>query len=173
MNWKKLFPLLMISVAHADWHRQVFCDEINKFRSCPADYLLEHPDIRPRCSKTLNRQYSPLHVSQLLEDSSYFHADTSSSAQCPIVSHNTCPLYCDRFKSCSFLDRIAWFLHGTNYSNTIEIMILGPKNPYKIFHEFLHSEKHCNHILNEEINSIGCSFVHTDKNIFVADFAYL
>lgn len=174
MKWKNIFPLLVVAIADADWHKEVIYTEINKFRSYPVAYLYDHPNIRCRCSEPLDKHYNLLNVSRNLENSSHFHAETSASEQCPIVSHSTCILYCDRFGGCSFINRIAWFLRGvSHYNHTFEIMMLGPKNPYKIFYEFLHSQKHCNHILNPNINSMGASFAHGNKNIFVADFANL
>lgn len=169
-----LFFLVLSSVGTCVWQRDVFYNEINKFRSFPIAYKQNNTDLIIRCSGPLDEIYQPLQVVEALENSSYFQASTISMNECPIVSHETCDLYCHQFgDSCSYLDRIEWFLGGTINHNILEILIKGPKNPYKIFQYFLESEAHCNHILNCHINSMGASFSHIDKNIFVADFAYI
>lgn len=165
--------LLLLSVVRGDWHQDVFYDEINRFRQSPIVYQHDHPEIVVRCSSFLDETYSPLRVEEALQNSSYFQALTISSNACPVVSHETCPPYCHQFGDCSSTNRVSWFLQGRNYHNILEILIQGPKNPYKIFHHFLESQPHCDHILNTHINAMGSSFVHTDKNIFVADFVYI
>lgn len=171
MFWDKMVFMLFCVVA-ADWHQDVFYQEMNKFRHSPLAYRQEH-DIPVQCTAPLDETYPPLQVVKKLENSSYFQALTMSSRDCPVVSHDTCAIYCSQFGGCSFQERADWFLQGVQYHNALEIMIMGPKNPLKIFHHFLNSEAHCDHILNCHINSMGASFAHTDKNIFVADFAYI
>lgn len=176
MIWNKILLLGVLCCTPltvvGEWHQDVFYQEINKFRASPTDYQKEH-DINILCTVPLEETYPPLKVVQQLENSSYFHASTIASNECPVVSHETCNIFCSQFGSCSFQDRVEWFLHNVPYHNALEIMILGPKDPLKIFHHFLASEAHCNHILNCHINSMGASFVHADRNIFVADFAYV
>lgn len=162
----------LLVVAKGGWHRDIFYQEINKFRHSPTAYQKNHTDVSVRCSAPLNEYYHPLFVSDALENSSCFQAWTLSTRECEI-SHDTCDRYCDEFGSCSHTDRMARFLQGIDYHNPLEILIRGPKNPYKIFYDFLESGPHCDHILNCHTNSMGASFSHTDKNVFVADFAYL
>lgn len=166
--------ILLLSAVRGDWHQDVFYDEINRFRQSPRLYQHDHPGVVVRCFSPLDETYPPLRVEEALLNSSHFQAWTlSSNKECPVVSHETCPPYCGMFGSCSTTDRIAHFLQGRDHHNILEILILGPKNPYKIFQHFLASQPHCDHMLNSHINSMGASFVHMDKNIFVADFAYL
>jgi len=174
LNKVFLFFLLSFSVVKCDWHREVFYQEINKFRNLPIAYRQNNSNVVIRCSGSLDETYPPLQFVEELENSSYFQASTLSSNECPVISHETCDLYCHEFGgSCSYMDRIEWFLQGKPNHNVLEILIKGPKNPYKMFQYFLESEAHCNHILNCHINSMGASFSHIDKNVFVADFAYI
>ena len=168
-----LFSFVCLVVRGHDWHREVFYDEIQRFRHSPVAYLQNHTDVVVRCTSPLDESYRPLRIVDALQNSSSFHAWTLSTNACADISHDTCPLYCDQFDSCSYMDRIDRFLQGTNHHNTLEILIKGPKNPYKIFHYFLGSQPHCDHMLNCHINSMGASFSRIDKNIFVADFAYI
>lgn len=163
---------LSIMVSASDWGRDVFYQEINRFRASPLAYQQEH-GIKVRCTAPLDETYPTLQIHPVLENSSYFQASTLSSLDCPIVSHDTCYLYCQQFGGCTFLDRVGWFLHNVSSHNALEILMMGPKDPHKILYNFLGSERHCNHILNCHINSIGFSFVHIDRNIFVADLAYI
>lgn len=167
-----MFVMFVVGLVSGQ-HRQVFYEEINKFRHDPRAYQQQHPGLIVRCTSSLDQSYIPLGVEHVLENSSYFQAETMSSHQCPTLSHETCDAYCWKFGGCQFQKRIDWFLQDVpHYSNTLEIMIQGPKNPYKIFHSFLGSEPHCNHILNPNINVMGASFVRTDSNVLVADLAY-
>lgn len=164
--------ILSLPLVLADWHQEVFYQEVNRFRASPQAYQQEH-NLPVRCSAPLGETYAPLQPHPLLENSSHFQASTMSSFDCPVVSHETCPSYCGPFGGCSFLTRIAWFLHDTPYHNPLEVLIMGPKNPYKIFAHFLNSPPHCDHILSTHINAMGCGFVHTDRNLFVADLAWI
>lgn len=164
---------LSFFVARGDWHEDVFYQEINRFRHSPVAYQRNHTDIAVRCTSPLDESYRPLIIVGALQNSSAFQAWTLSTQECVDISHDTCPLYCDSFESCSYTDRIDRFLQGIEHHNTLEILIKGPKNPYKIFQYFLESQPHCDHMLNCHINSMGASFSHVDKNVFVADFAYL
>lgn len=155
----------------ANWHQDVFYEEVNRFRHSPIAYQRNHTDVPVRCSAPLDENYPPLRISGALENSSYFQAWALSSRECA-VSHDTCDLYCDEFGSCSHTDRVARFLQGIDYHNPLEILIAGPKNPYTIFYYFLGSAPHCDHILNCHINTMGAGFSHIDRNVFVADFAY-
>ena len=160
-------------VACGDWHQDVFYDEINRFRQSPIAYQQNHTDVVVRCTSPLDESYRPLIITGALQNSSSFQAWTLSTNACADISHDTCPLYCGMFDSCSFTNRIDRFLQGLNHHNTLEILIKGPKNPYKIFQYFLGSQPHCDHMLNCHINSMGASFSREDKNVFVADFAYI
>lgn len=163
----------MSLVVRGDWHQDVFYEEINRFRHSPIAYQRNHTEVVMRCTSPSDESYPPLRVVEALQNSSFFQAWTLSTDACVEISHNTCPLYCDRFDSCSYMDRIDRFLQGMAHHNTLEILIKGPKNPYKIFQYFLGSQPHCDHMLNCHINSMGASFSHVDKNVFVADFAYI
>lgn len=168
-----LFILCAFPFVQGDWHRNVFYEQVNKFRNSPRAYQQNHTDVVVRCSSPLDEFYLPLQMIGALENSSCFQALTLSRNKCVAISHETCPFYCGQFKSCSYLDRMEWFLQGIEHHNSLEILIKGPQNPYKIFHYFLESEPHCNHMLNGHINSMGASFSRVDKNVFVADFTYV
>ena len=168
-----LFCSFICLVVGGDWHQDVFYEEINRFRYSPLAYQQNHTDVVVRCTSPLDESYHPLWIMEALQNSSSFQAWTLSTNACTVISHETCPLYCVQFDSCSYIDRIDRFLQGINHHNTLEILIKGPKNPYKIFHYFLESQPHCDHMLNCHINSMGASFSHIDKNVFVADFAYI
>lgn len=167
-----LFSFVSV-VVRGDWHQDVFYQEINRFRHSPVAYQQNHTDVVVRCTSPLDESYHPLSVVEALQNSSSFQAWTLSTNACTDISHDTCPLYCDQFDSCSYMDRIDRFLQGMEHHNTLEILIKGPKNPYKIFHYFLESQPHCDHMLNCHINSMGARFSRVDKNVFVADFAYI
>lgn len=171
MRWNNILFLFPVAIVSGQ-HRQVFYEEINKFRRDPRVYQQQHPGLIVRCTSSLDQSYLPLTVEHVLENSSYFQAETMSSNQCPVLTHETCDAYCWKFGGCSFQKRMDWFLHDVPHHNTLEIMIQGPKNPYKIFYSFLGSEPHCNHILNPNINVMGASFVRTDANVLVADLAF-
>lgn len=175
INWKNFLWGFIIVSSHVkgEWHREVFYEEVSQFRKSPNAYQEQHKDVVIRCTYPMGVSYPPLQISEALENSSYFQSWTLSTHDCPI-SHETCYLYCHMFgESCSYIDRIGWYLQNTEYHNILEILIKGPKNPYNLFYYFLGSEPHCNHILNPFINSMGATFSHTDKNVFVVDFAYI
>lgn len=175
MFFRKIFPIVLCFfplTIGGEWHQDVFYEEINTFRHSPIAYQQNHTDLVVRCSFPLDETYPPLQVVEALENSSYFQAYTLSMKDCPI-SHETCDLYCDLFPSCSYMDRIGSYIGSTTHHNILEILIQGPKNPYKIFHHFLASEPHCNHMINPHINSMGAYFHRIDRNVFVADFAYI
>ena len=167
-----LFTVSLLFVVRGN-HQDIFYQEINKFRKSPIAYQQNHSDIIIRCSNYLEESYLPLQIRAELENSSSFQARTLSTNECPIISHETCESYCHQFESCSYLDRIQFFLEKKKYHNSLEILIKGSKNPYKIFQYFLESQPHCDHMLNCHINAMGCSFSDIDKNLFVADFAYI
>ena len=152
----------------------IFYRELNLFRASPSAYQHANPGLEVRCSVPLNEVYVPLNVSTLLEGSALFQATTMSSNQCPVVSHETCAPYCAEMGGCGFETRIRYFLGGAiKHHNPLEVLIQGPKNPVKAFHMFLASKEHCNHILNCHINMMGAALVRSDKNILVADLAYV
>lgn len=169
----KLFLLPFLFLVKADWHQDVFYQEINQFRQNPLLYQQNHSNLPVHCSVPLDETYPPLQIVSTLEESSFFQASSMASAECFVITHDTCPTECWRFGSCSFQDRMDWFLRDLRHHNSLEIMIKGMRNPYNIFYQFLNSEPHCNHILNCHINSMGASFIRKDKNIFVADLVYL
>lgn len=168
-----LFGPWIWAMVRGDWHQDVFYEEINIFRHSPRQYQQNHTDVVIRCSGPLDEAYQPLRVAEALQNSSSFQAWTLSTKECPDISHDTCFLYCDLFSSCSYIDRIGRFLQDVEHHNILEILIKGPKNPYKMVHYFLGSQPHCDHILNSHINSMGAGFSRIDKNVFVADFAYI
>ena len=150
----------------------VFYVEINKFRYSPIEYMDTY-NVPVACTSPLDKSYKPLSISSDLESSSAFQASTMSLNECSEITHDTCDLYCDRFPSCSYLDRISSFLSGENHDNITEILTKGPNNPYHVFHWFLASEGHCEHMISPDVNSMGANFTRIDKNIFVVDFAYI
>jgi len=172
-HWRILSFVVSLVVCAGNWHQDVFYQEINTFRHSPSAYQKNHPEIVVHCSSPLDESYQPLRVDEALQNSSYFQAWTLSLQECPEISHDTCLSYCHQFQSCSYMDRIDQFLQGIKHHNTLEILIKGPKNPYTIFQYFLQSQPHCDHMLNCHINSMGASFSRVDKNVFVADFAYI
>lgn len=175
MIWNLIVTLLLCPLVpvQTDWHQDVFYQEINQFRQNPLLYQQNHSGLIVHCSVPLDETYPPLHMDPHLEESSHFQASSMASYECTVITHETCPKDCWQFGSCSFQDRIDWFLRDVRHHNPLEIMTKGMRNPYNIFYQFLQSEPHCNHILNCHINSMGASFVRTDKNIFVADLIYL
>lgn len=166
--------MMVAAVVAADGPVDVFYGELNLFRADPTGYKNAHPGLEVRCSVPLNEAYAPLNVSTLLEGTALFQAATMSTDQCPVVSHETCAPHCAEMGGCGFETRIRYFLGAaTKYHNPLEVLIQGPKNPVKAFHMFLASQPHCDHILNCHINSVGAALVRSDKNVLVADMAYL
>ena len=163
----------MAATASAGWREDAFYQELNLFRKDPSSYQQSHSELNVRCSAPLEETYAPLNVSVFLEASSLFHASSISSYACPVVSHETCAPYCARFGGCGVEKRIGSFLTSVKYHNPFEILIVGPKDPIKCFHLFLESKNHCDHMLSCHANSVGASFIHTDRNALVADFAYI
>lgn len=179
MIWKNIWTgfvslfLLQQTIGWNDnWHKQVFYEELNTFRMSPIAYQQNHPEVVIHCSFPLDETYRPLNILDELQNSSSFQARTVSQKEC-VVTHETCDLYCIQFGTCSYIDRINYFLQNIQHHNVLEILISGPKDPHQIFYYFLGSEPHCNHMLNAHINSVGASFSHIDRNVFVADFCYV
>ena len=165
-----LVSTIIFSVVHATHmrsSRSIFYSEVNEFRSDPHGYANKN-DLLINCSDDVKSTYKPLTISEALERASDFQASTLAGNECPIISHDTCEKYRERFGNTSdYLHRIQSFINSTNIN---EILIKGVKNPYKAMMLFMNSPGHCNRLIDEDTNLMGASFVQKDKNLVVVDF---
>lgn len=148
-------------------------NEINLFRNDPLGYSRTN-NVHVACTLPLTDRYSRLKISPELERSSVFQARTLASFECGQINHQTCPAYCYMFGGdCSHIARMESFLAPKKGREMSEILVMGPKNATKIMGYFLGSTGHCNHILSPKINSMGASFQHVDRNVFVVDLCFI
>ena len=167
-----LFAYLLTcsAVPNHTWIENTFINEINDFRHDPGLYLKKN-NLYSACSHVILPTI-PLKYDKKLYNASSFHSLTLSFNNCTDISHETCPLYCNKFNNdCGYEPRIFYF-YRERYYNVQEILIKGPKNPYKFMKYFLSSNGHCDIMSDPYLNRIGCSFHHNDKNIFVCDFVF-
>lgn len=150
---------------------EYFYRHVNLFRTDPYGYQTLY-NITIGCTDTIQPTH-PVYEHPCLVTASWFQSWSQSFANCTHISHQTCPIYCHLFcNDCSYIARFDHYCPDHD-DRIAEILIKGPRQPERIFHEFLRSPHHCNHILQPDFNSIGCTFHDHDYNIFVCDLAYL
>lgn len=87
---------------------------------------------------------------------------------CEPVTHNTCPEWCFMFNnSCSHVSRIKHFLYPNKTANENEVLVIGPKRPFKYL---VKKVGHCEHLLSQNINSMGGAIFN---NIFILSLVWL
>jgi uncharacterized protein YkwD len=125
-------------------------DQINAFRHDPAAY-------DPACGWGSLR-LNDLVVEPALERAAKWQAEH----QCESVSHKTCPEWCHLFGGkCDHITRIKSFTFPNETWNENELLVKGPKRPFK---HLIHSRGHCEHLLSNTVNSMGGAIV---GNLFV------
>lgn len=163
--------LLFVTVFSQSTFEGVIFEELNKCRQNPTVFIEKKGYVL-----SCNYDGAPLEPFKLipqLTSLSSFQASTLASNECVEISHDTCSKYCSVFSSCSFYDRVTYFMGNVSYSNPQEVLVKGPKNPLKIVELFLSHEGHCKHILSKDLNAIGATHVKKDKSVSVVTMAYV
>lgn len=135
---------------------QEIYDQVNNFR---ADPLLFNPSCQ-----VPPYALPPLQVLPKLESASLWQA----THICQPISHNTCPEWCFMFNSrCDHISRIKYFMFPNKTSHENEVLVKGPKRPFK---HLVGKSGHCRHMLDPNINSMGGAIV---GNLFILAMAWL
>lgn len=128
-------------------------EQINAFRDDPASF-------DPSCGSS---HLGGLTVSPELEEAAMWQA----THQCVPVTHKTCPQYCYLYEGrCDHITRIRHFI-GNDTWNINELLVQGPRHP---FPHLVGSVGHCQHLLANNINSMGGAVV---GNLFILCLAFI
>lgn len=170
MLFIQLFILLVTVTSQATFENIIY-EELNKCRQNPTAYV-QKKGFALSCNYD-GKYLEPFKLVPQLTNLSFFQASTLASSDCVEISHSTCWKYCYMFSSCSFYDRVQFYMTNVSYLNPQEILVKGPKNPFKVAKLFLQHKGHCEHILSQDLNAIGATHVKQDKSISVVTMAYV
>lgn len=88
--------------------------------------------------------------------------------QCEPITHQTCPQWCSKFNGrCDHISRIKYFMFPNRTSFENEVLVKGPKRPFK---HLVAKEGHCRHMLDPNVNSMGGAIV---GNLFILAMVWL
>ncbi|NDE17071.1 hypothetical protein EBZ80_19295 [bacterium] len=164
-----LFLLLVAAMAAAfsgGNDTRYFYLHVNLFRSDPQRYAREFRQ-EIACGAVPTRVLFP---ASCLEEAAAYQADSVARASCPI-SHETCPQDCGRFGGCGYTERLRSFC--PNATAAVEVLSQGPRRVRRILDLFFRSPGHCAHLSRPSADSIGADLTRVDRNVFVADLAFL
>lgn len=165
VSWLLVFVSAVATTAAGNDTRYFYL-HVNLFRADPQRYR-EYFGQEVACDAAPTRLLVP---TACLEEASAYQSGSVARASCPI-SHETCPQDCGRFGGCGFLERLRSFC--PNATATAEVLSQGPRRVRRILDLFFRSAGHCAHLARASADSIGAGFARGDRNVFVADLAFV